>query len=105
LKRCVRQFQRVEAIAFDVIRNKERRAIRVAVTQQDGVEVDHVLYVGSEEEPQAAQIEASIGAILQKTDRVGIVAASRALGKALSIMKSTAGTGATQASFDGRKTS
>lgn len=105
VKRCARQFQRVEALAFDVIRNKERRAIRIAVTQPDGVEVDHVLYVGTEEEPQAAQIEASIGAILQKTNRVGLVAASRALGKALSIMKGPVASGTTQAVLIGRKTS
>lgn len=87
LKRFARQFQRVEAMTFDAIRDRERSAIRVAVTRQDGVEVDHVLYVGNEEEAEAAEIEAVIDGILQKSNRVGLVGASRALGKALAAAK------------------
>jgi len=87
IKRFARQFQRVEAMAFDAIKDKERSAIRVAVTRQDGVEVDQVLYVGTEEEAQAAEIETLIRGILQKTSRVGLVAASRAIGKALAAAK------------------
>lgn len=87
LKRFARQFQRVEAMSFDILKDKERSAIRVAVTQQDGVEVDQVLYVASEEEAKATEIEALIGGILEKTKRVGLVAASRALGKALSAVE------------------
>jgi len=85
LKRFARQFQRVEAMTFDAIKDKGRSAIRIAVTRQDGVEVDHVLYVGVEEEPKAAEIEAQVMGILKETNRVGLVAASRALGKALSV--------------------
>lgn len=83
IKRLAGQFQRVEAMAFDAIKDEGRSAIRVAVTQQDGVEIDHVLYVGRNEEAQAAAIETLIDGILQKTSRVGLVAATRAIGKAL----------------------
>ncbi|MGH9460704.1 MAG: hypothetical protein ACRD1X_05775 [Vicinamibacteria bacterium] len=103
LKRFARQFQRVEAMTFDAVKDKERSAIRVAVTRQDGVEVDHVLYVGAEEEAQAAEIETVIGGILQKTNRVGLVAASRALGKALSGVKDSVKHGASRAAPEGRE--
>jgi len=87
LKRLARQFQRVEAMTFDTLKVNQRSAIRVAVTRHDGVEVDQVLYVGTEEETQAGELEALIGEIFQKTNRVGLVAASRALGKALTAIK------------------
>ena len=87
LKRFARQFQRVEAMAFEAIKDKERSAIRVAVTRQDGVEVDNVLYIANEEEERAAEIETRISGILEETNRVGLVAASRAIGKALAAVK------------------
>ena len=90
-------------MTFDAIKDKERSAIRIAVTRQDGVEVDHVLYVGAEEEAQAAEIETVIGGILQKTNRVGLVAASRALGKALSAAKDSVKHGASRAALEGRE--
>jgi hypothetical protein len=105
LKRCARHFQRVEAMAFDAIKDRERTMIRVAVTRQDGIEVDRVLYVGDDEEPQAMEIEARIDAILQKTNRIGIVAASRAVGKALSIAKDTLRSTTTRSGSDERKMS
>lgn len=103
LKRLARRFQRVEAMAFDAIKRKERSAIRIAVTQQDGVEVDQVLYVASDEEAKAAEIEGIIGGILQKTHRVGLVAASRALGKALSGAKEPVIQGVARAASEGRE--
>jgi hypothetical protein len=87
IKRFARQFQRVEAMTFDANNVGESSAIRVAVTRQDGVEIDQVLYVGAEEETRVAEIEAQIVEIFQKTNRVGLVAASRALGKALASPK------------------
>lgn len=104
IRRFAGQFKRVEAMAFDVIKGKERSAIRVAITRQDGAEVDHVLYVGAEEEPQAAEIEAIAGGILQKTSRVGMVAVTRALERALSSTKDHREPGATSSWQKGSKT-
>jgi hypothetical protein len=87
LRRLARQFQRIEAMTFDPRRDEGHAAIRVAVTRHDGFEVDQVLYVGAEEEPQAQEIEVLIRDIFQKANRIGLVAASRALGKALDEMK------------------
>lgn len=101
LKRCVRQFQRVEAMAFDAIKDKQRIMMRVSITKQDGGEVDQVLYVGSEEEAQAAEVEAQIDAILKKTKRIGVVAASRAIEKALTAAKDSVMS--YQNALDGRK--
>lgn len=102
--RFARQFQRVEALAFDVIKDKGRSAIRVAVTQPDGLEIDHVLYVGGEEEAQAAEIQTQIDRILQRTSRVGLVAATRALGKALSAAGDVIRSGTSLTALGGGKT-
>lgn len=103
IKRFARQFQRVEAMAFDVIKDKGCSAIRIAVTQPDGVEVDQVLHVGIEEETQVAEIEVLIDDILQRTSRVGLVATTRALSKALSAAMEPGRTGTNQKASAGSK--
>lgn len=90
LLRLARQFQRVEAMTFGGAPDPAGSAIRVAVTLRDGMEVDHVLYVGNDEEPRAAEIEVAISRILSGADRVGLVAASRAIAKLLASMNSEA---------------
>jgi len=90
----------VEAMAFDAIKDKQRIMMRVSITKQDGGELDQVLYLGSEEEVQAAEVEAQIDAILKKTKRIGVVAASRAIGKALTAAKDSVMS--SQNALDGR---
>lgn len=93
IKRFARQFRRVEAMAFNALKEKGNTAIRVSVTQQDGVEVDQVLYVGRDEEKKATEIERAILDIIKNSNRVGLVAASRALGKALASAKESSSDG------------
>jgi hypothetical protein len=88
LSRLARQFLRVESTTFIATKGGQgTRAMRVAITSQDGTEVEQVVYLDAAEEARAAEIEGQVGAILQKTDRIGVVATSRALGKALAAAK------------------
>jgi hypothetical protein len=78
------RFRRVESIAFRTQKaSANESAVRVTITQQDGSEVDNVIYVSKGEEKRVAEIEAEITSLLKRTSRVGLAATARAFWKAL----------------------
>ncbi|MGB7157401.1 MAG: hypothetical protein WBD40_05010 [Tepidisphaeraceae bacterium] len=83
IHRHARMFRRVEAAAFDATGAEGAIAIRVAVTMQDGSDVEEVLHLTREEETLAHELEAKILALIERSKRVGLAAASRVLWKAL----------------------
>jgi hypothetical protein len=89
---CAR-FRRVESIAFGFQKKAGNEyAMRVAITQLDGSEVDNVIYVQKNEEGLVAEIEAEIALILNRTKRIGLAATARAFWNALSIREEEAPT-------------
>ena len=83
LNRLVRQFKRVEGFTFGANSDKETSALRLSITQQNGMEVEQVVYLSKDEESQAAKLESDFARLLGETKRVGLVAASRAIWKEL----------------------
>ncbi len=72
-------FRRVEATLFNENQlGNGSSAIRVAVTQSNGKEVDRVLYISSEEEEEITHIQEEIMQLLMYNRRAGLIAASRA---------------------------
>ena len=75
----VSKFRRVESIAFQNQRRTTNQiAIRVAITQLDGSEVDNVIFAASEDESEIARVEAQISKLLNRTKRIGLAGAARA---------------------------
>ena len=80
LHRCARQFFRVESILFDQPSDVAgAHAMRVAITLQDGSEVEQVVYLDASEEANAAKLEDSIRSLIAGSGRVGLAAATRAI--------------------------
>ncbi|OJW07448.1 MAG: hypothetical protein BGO49_26140 [Planctomycetales bacterium 71-10] len=78
LERLAAHYRRVESAAFSA-KGDPVEAVRLAVTRTDGREVERVIYVGPEEEKRARALEADFLKLLRAEDRVGLVAATRAL--------------------------
>lgn len=78
LARLARQFRRVESTVF-VAGATGGQAMRVAITCQDGTEVEQVVYLDGAEETRVAEIEAAIAKLLGKEGRLGVVAAMRVI--------------------------
>ena len=53
--------------------------MRVAITCEDGTEVEQVVYLDFAEEGRVAELEATVAKFLADSGRVGIVAATRAI--------------------------
>jgi hypothetical protein len=88
LQRFAARFHRLESVTFlSRKRAAGGSASRVAITQPDGTEVARVVYVSHDEEAKVADIESRILATVNASGRLGVAAASRALLKALSLMK------------------
>ena len=83
LARLAGHFRRVESATFPGRADAPVDAVRLAVTRADGREVDRVIYVGADEEARAKVLEADIVRMLTAEDRVGLVAATRALWQCL----------------------
>ncbi len=79
LARLARQFRRVESTLFAVAGAVGGEAMRVAITCQDGTEVEQVVYVDAAEQAKVAELEAAFLQSLTAERRVGFAAASRAL--------------------------
>lgn len=81
----VSKFKRVESILF---KSKGKynigSAVRIAITQADGAEVEQVVYLSNDEKAQADEIEAEVTAVIKKDKRVGLAAASRVFWKMMS---------------------
>jgi hypothetical protein len=84
LNRLAQRFKRVESMTFATKGTAQGPAVRVAITRQDGTEVERVVCIDPDEEGFASEIENDIAHILQKSKRVGLAAASRAIWKELS---------------------
>jgi len=80
LGRLVRQFRRVESAVFATASaGGTGQAMRVAVTSQDGAEVEQVLYLDPSEETRVTELESQIAKLLSSEGRLGVVAAARAI--------------------------
>jgi hypothetical protein len=81
LAQLAQQFLRVESTVFSPRGDGKRvqTAMRVAITSQDGSEVERVVYLDEVEETRVAELEKQIGALLNQMGRLGVVAAARAL--------------------------
>jgi hypothetical protein len=79
LTRLARQFRRVESTVFGSGGAGGGHAMRVAITCQDGTEVEQVVYLEAKEDGRAAEIESTVAKLLAKEGRVGLVAATRAI--------------------------
>jgi hypothetical protein len=53
--------------------------MRVAITCQDGTEVEQVVYLEGAENQRATEIESTVAKLLAREGRVGLVAATRAI--------------------------
>jgi hypothetical protein len=78
LARLARQFRRVESTVFAAAA-EGGQAIRVAITCQDGSEVEQVVYLGATEEKRVGELEATVAKLLTEEGRLGLVAATRAI--------------------------
>ena len=81
LTQLVNQFRRVESTAFSAKtqRRDNQLAMRVAITNRDGSEVQQVVYVDPEEESRVTELEAKFSDLLGSEGRLGLIAATRAI--------------------------
>ncbi|MBK9132456.1 MAG: hypothetical protein IPM20_12570 [Gammaproteobacteria bacterium] len=80
LHRCARQYFRVESTLFDQGREPSgSHAMRVSITCQDGSEVDKVIHLSDGELTMVTALEEKIRSVLREDDRLGLVAATRAI--------------------------
>lgn len=80
LHRCARQFFRVESILFNQPSDVAgAHAVRVAITLQDGSEIEQVVYLATSDEAIVAKLEDSIRRLIAGSGRLGLAAAARAL--------------------------
>ncbi len=83
LARLVALLRRVQAASFAQDASSSSVSIRIAVTFSNGADVAQVIQLGQEDEPRAAEIEATISRMLAADGRIAIAAASRAIKQAL----------------------
>jgi hypothetical protein len=79
LARLVRQFRRVESTAFGGAASGAMQAMRVAITCQDGTEVEQIVYLDATEESRVAELQSAIFHLVQGEGRLGVLAATRAI--------------------------
>ena len=80
LNRCARQFFRVESTLFDEKSEPAgSQAMRVSITCQDGSEVDKVVRLNDGELKKVAILEEKIRSVFGEDNRLGLVAATRAI--------------------------
>lgn len=83
LRALTGRFRRVESAVFQGSSDGRSSALRVAVTAQDGTEVERIVHVNASEETIVAKLEASFLRTLREEKRLGLVAVSRALRRCL----------------------
>lgn len=80
LRQLAQQFRRVESMVFTSGTSAaDTVAMRVSITCQDGSEVDEVLHLDPTEEKRIAEIEAAVSRLMGANQRLGVVAATRAI--------------------------
>jgi hypothetical protein len=74
------RFHRVESILFSHWEQSGTAvAVRLSITQANGMEHERVVHYGFDEEQTLRELEAQFGALLAKDRRLGLAAASRAI--------------------------
>ncbi|MDL5048059.1 hypothetical protein QQ054_18750 [Oscillatoria amoena NRMC-F 0135] len=74
------RFKRAESAAFAQGKNgKSGQGLRVAITQADGVERQEVIHIDENEEKLLDKLQQEIASVIQKNERLGLAAASRAI--------------------------
>lgn len=85
LDQLIAKFLRVESLVFNASRRaRSGSAVRVAVTQLNGMEVDRVIHIPEGQEPEVERIEGEILEMLKRYNSAGLAGASRAIWKILS---------------------
>ena len=81
----VGRFKRVESMVFDRLKAAHHgtNAVRVAVTNSDGTEMNNVIFISRSDERKIARIEAQVLEILNADNRLGMAATARAFYKIL----------------------
>jgi hypothetical protein len=80
LHRCARQYFRSESMLFDKSTEPSgSQAMRVSITAQDGSEVDKVVRLNEGELSKVATLEEKIRTVLSEDNRLGVIAATRAI--------------------------
>jgi hypothetical protein len=77
LARLARQFRRVESTVFVAAGGLGTQAMRVAITCQDGTEVEQVVYLNANEEDRVSELERAIAMLINSEGRLGVIAATR----------------------------
>lgn len=78
------QFMRVESIHFhDHPQGQPISAVRIALTQGSGLEIDRVVYIPEENKQEVQQIEAQITKLLQEHGSIGLAGVSYAIWEVL----------------------
>jgi len=74
------RFRRAEGLAFSKgAKGEAVNGLRVAITQANGLERQQVIHFEAEEEKLLNQLQQQISSIIQKNNRLGIAAASKAI--------------------------
>lgn len=85
LKQLASRFRRVESMTFKTRKSSVGgAAVRVAITQLDGSEIDQVIYTTEEEEKAVAKLESQLSAMFRQNKKIILAATARAFWKALS---------------------
>jgi CRISPR/Cas system-associated protein Cas5 (RAMP superfamily) len=63
----------------DVVSEENAVALRVSITRQDGAEVDQVLHLDTNELARITRLESKIMRLIGKEQRLGVIAATRAV--------------------------
>ena len=74
------RFKRAESLSFGRAANtSDKIRMRIALTQADGSERQQVIHVEPDEEKELKQMQEQISALIEKNNRLGVAAASRAI--------------------------
>lgn len=80
LENLVGRFKRAESVGFgNEGASKAKMGMRVAITHADGSERQEVIQIGAEEEEVLKYLQDQIAAVMATDNRLGVVAASRAI--------------------------
>jgi hypothetical protein len=84
------RFKRAESLSFGrAVNMSGKTGLRIAVTQADGSERQEVIHVEPEEEKELKRMQDQISALIEKNDRLGVAAASRAIWARLKSVEET----------------
>jgi len=81
LQAAAGRFKRAESVAFGGKGGDQHagHGFRVAITQADGTERQEVIHLDEKEEQELAKLEQQLNALVKKSGRLGIAAASRVI--------------------------